>query len=497
MRGRRSKNEAFLGVDVGTSAVKALIVDARGATLASAAEGLKLVMDAPLQAEQDAEGWWQATVAAIQRCLASAPKARIRAVGLTGQKHALLPLDANGRPLCRAMLWADGRAHAEANEIRSIYPAAGRRAGAHALPGLLLPKWLYLSRRHPDIAERTARLVFAKDWIRLRLTGTYATDRTEASATQLFDFRRNTWSQTLTPIFDLARSWLPPVHAPAQEAGVVDEDGAAATGLPVGTPVAAGAGDNETAALACGPVGGGVVAVILGTSGTVVGWHQYRSTAGGLVWNRHVLPTGYAATGTILSAGRSLEWIRKTAFARDTSMANVIEAARASDPAPAPLVFLPGLVGERSPVVDPLATGAFVGLRPIHTRGHLARAVLEGVALSIAEVLLLMRAAGVKVEELRLTSGGATSSLWRGLIAAAAGVPVRQVAHREGPAQGAAMLAACMTRPDTTIPDLAAAWVQPGPVEAPDEAAVQRLKRLGTLLRAARNALRGLHMQGG
>ena len=253
VKGLRAKNDAWLGIDVGTSSVKVLIVDRDGVALASATENLQLVMDEPLQAEQDAEGWWIATCAAIQRCLADAPKARIRGVGLTGQKHALLPLDANGKPLCRAMLWADGRAHQEANEIRSIYPAAGRRAGAHALPGLLLPKWLYLSRRAPEVADRTAQLLFAKDWIRFRLTGLYATDRTEASASQLFDFRSNTWSPTLTPIFDLSPEWLPQVFAPADEAGTVDQDGAAATGIPVGTPVAAGAGDNETAALACGP----------------------------------------------------------------------------------------------------------------------------------------------------------------------------------------------------------------------------------------------------
>jgi xylulokinase len=492
MSGRRARTDAFLGIDLGTSGAKALLVDASGGVLASGRATLDLVAEEPLQAEQDAEAWWCAVVEAVQACLAGAGRARVAAVGLTGQKHALLPLDADDRPLGRAILWADGRAHAEAREMRAVFPAAARRTGLLPLPGYLVPKWLRWMRADPARAARTARIVHAKDWIRLRLTGAFATDRTEASASQAYDFRRNTWAPSLLTLFDLPASALPAVLPSAAESGRVTAEAAARTGLPVGVPVAAGAGDNEAAALGCGALGDGHVAVILGTSGTVVGWSRHRATAGGLSWTRHVRKAGYACTGTVLSAGRSLSWIRRAAFPPGFDIPQVLEAAEASDPADAPLVFLPSLVGERSPVPDPLATGAFVGLRPLHGRGHLARAVVDGVALALAEVLVLMRGAGVEVKRLRLTSGGAAAPLWRRTIAAAANLPVERVAQVEAPALGAAMLAAAMVGAHGSLADLSGRWVRAGDVEAPGEAERDRLARLGARLRAARNALRTL-----
>lgn len=467
-------------------------MDAEGRELASASERLALRAERPLQAEQDADAWWTAAVAAIRACLAGAPDAAVRAVGLTGQKHALLPLDEDRRPLRPAVLWADGRATPECEEVHAIFPAVARRTGALPLPGFFVPKWLRFLRREPELAARTTRLCFAKDWLRLRLTDAFATDRTEASASQVYDFRRDSWSDTLLQLFDLPRERLAPVRRSTSEAGRVSAAAAAATGLAEGTPVTAGAGDNEAAALGCGALGDGRVAVILGTSGTVIAWSKLKAGAGGISWNRHVLPTGYAATGTILSAGRALRWIRRVAFPSDFTVAQVVEAAAASDPTYAPLVFLPALVGERSPVPDPLATGAFVGLRPHHGRGHLARAVLDGVALQVAEILTLMRGAGVPVKSLRMTSGGATSDLWRRTIASAAGVPARRVAGDEGPARGAAMLAAAMHGAHGDLDDLVDRWVTPEAPDEPDDGEAARLADLLGRQRAVRNALRGV-----
>lgn len=460
--------------------------------LSTGGERIPLIADQPLQAEQDPEMWWQATARAIQACLAGAPKTRIRAVGLTGQKHALLAVDKDDRPLGPAVLWADGRATAEADEVRMVFPAAARRTGMLPQPGFLVPKWLRFQRADPERATRVDKLLFAKDWLRLRLTGTFATDRTEASASQAYDFRSNTWSEPLASLWDLPTHVLPPVLPSTAIAGTVSAEGAAATGLPIGTPVAAGAGDNEAAALGCGALGDGRVAVILGTSGTVIGWSKLRATAGGLSWNRHVVKTGYAPTGTVLSAGRALRWIRRAAFGREFDLEQVLEAAQASDPGPAPLVFLPSLVGERSPVPDPFATGAFVGLRPQHGRGHMARAVIDGVSLALAEVLVLMRGAGVTVDSLRITSGGAASQFWRQTIASASGVRVRRVSQREGPALGAAMLGAAMVGEEGRLTELVDRWVEPGPVEEPAAGEVTRLAGLGAQVRAVRNALRGV-----
>ena len=490
-----SKHAALLGVDVGTSSVKATLLDLdSGLALAAGRAPLTLHSETPLQAEQDAAGWWTATVAAIGACLAAAPRVEVRGVGLTGQKHALVATDANAQPLHRALLWADGRAISQTEHVRHVFPAAGRRMGFAPHPGLFLPKWLYFREREPALAGQTRRLYYAKDYVRHALTGVWATDRTEASASQIYDFRRDRWSPTLAAFFDLSTEVLAPVHPSSEITSEVSRAAAALTGLPVGIPVVAGAGDNEASALACGAVGDGRLAVTLGTSGTVVGWSRTRGPAGGLVWNRHVRRDGYAATGTVLSAGRALLWIARTAFPADTSLDTVLAEAEASDPSGAPLVFQPSLVGERSPVADPEATGAFVGLRPLHTRGHLARAVLEGVALALGETATLLRAAGVAVDELRLTAGGAASPFWRRLIAAASGLPVRLVSLRDGAARGAALLAQAALS-DATPVSLGADAPDVGPIEAPQPSEVERLQELAVRHAAVRNALRGVRIR--
>jgi xylulokinase len=490
-------NGTYVGLDLGTSAVKGVVVSEDGRVCARAEKPLALEARAPLAAEQDPGAWWGAAREVLS---ALSPRAgrSVAGVGLTGQKHAFLPLDAAGTPLGKAVLWCDGRAEAECEEAERRVPRAtlGRHAGAHATPGTLVPKWLRFRRERPAAAARVARLVFAKDWVRLRLTGTFATDRTEASASLLYDVGKKAWSEDLCSAFEVRREWLPEVVRSADPAGRVSAAGARATGLPEGTPLVGGAGDNEAAALGCGAVAPGVVAVVLGTSGTVIAWHARRGAAGGLVWGRHATRRGYAATGVVLSAGRALEWVARAAFPRDFALDEVVAAAQASDPAEGPLVFVPSLAGERSPVPDPGASGAFVGLRPGHGRGHLARAVMEGVALSVAEVVRLMRGAGIAPKEVRVTSGGARSPFWRSLVAAAAGLPVRAREDAFGPALGAAMLAARGGGRFATLAEAAAAWAPAGPLEAPEPAEVARLSALATTLRSVRAALRSVGPRG-
>lgn len=486
----------YIGLDLGTSAIKGVLVDEEGRGLASAERALELSTPTPLAAEQDAHAWWVRACEVLRALCAADDPTRIAAVGLTGQKHALLALDASGSPLAPAVLWCDGRAAAEAAEIDASVDRAtlGRRTGAFALPGYLLPKWLRLRRKSPELAERTASLLFAKDWLRYRLTGVLATDRTEASSSLLFDIGRRAWADDLAATFRVPLGALPTVARSSDVAGRVHEAGSKASGLPIGTPLVGGAGDNEAGALACGALGGGVVAVMLGTSATIVAAHGERGAAGGIVWGRHATRSGYAATGVVLSAGRALEWIRRAAFPPGFSTAEVLEAAQASDPSEGALVFVPSLVGERSPVPDAGASGAFVGLRPGHGRGHLARAVLEGVALSIAEVLQLMRGAGIEVADLRITSGGAASPFWRGLVAAACRRPVRAMGDAHGPALGAALLAARGAGRFKTLQSAVAAWVVAPPPEPPDPLEADRLLALGTTLRSVRNALRATAM---
>jgi xylulokinase len=482
-----------LGIDLGTSSVKGVLVADDGTVVASAERALALEESEPGAAEQDAGVWWVAARETIAELVAT-PSTWVTAVGLTGQKHAFLPLDAAGKPLCKAVLWCDGRATTEATQAEEAIgrSALGKRTGQIALPGLFVPKWLRFRERSPELAKSVARFAFTKDFLREKLTGTWATDRTEASSSLLYDVGRKAWSEELCAAFHVDATRLPPVGRSGDLAGKVTAHAAADTGLREGTPVVYGSGDNEAAGLGAGATGEGRVAVVLGTSGTVIAHHQDRGAAGGLVWGRHAMRRGYAVTGVVLSAGRALEWIRRTAFARDVTTEEVLAAAESADPGEGSLVFLPSLAGERSPVPDAGATGAFVGLRPGHTRGHLARAVLEGVALSIAEIVMLMRGAGVPVTELRLTSGGARSPFWRGLVGAACGLPVVPVGEQSGPAVGAAMLAARGTGRFSSLAQAAAEWVRPPPPEPPAPREVGRLSELRAHSSAVRNALRGV-----
>lgn len=485
--------DRYVGLDLGTSSIKGVLVDEGGHILAAAERPLVLDTPEPLAAEQDPADWWRASCEVLREVVAGNER-RVAVLGLTGQKHAFLPLDSAGKPLGKAVLWCDGRAAEEALDAERRVPRRelGKRTGAIALPGTLVPKWLRFIAREPALASVTARLSFAKDYVRLRLTGVFATDRTEASSSLLYDVGRKAWAPELLEAFHVKESMLPQVGRSAEVSARVTAEGASASGIPEGTSVVFGAGDNEAAALGCGATGEGRVAVVLGTSGTVVAHHDAHGAAGGIVWGRHAMRRGYAATGVVLAAGRALEWIRHAAFAGDFTAEQVIAAAEASDPSEGPLVFVPSLAGERSPVPDAGATGAFVGLRPGHGRGHLARAVLEGVALSIAEIVQQLRGAGVPVTELRLTSGGARSPFWRSLVGAACGLTVVPVGGESGPAVGAAMLAARSTGRYGILADLGRAWVAPMPPEVPDPKETERMRGLLGMLSGTRNALRSV-----
>ena len=494
---RKKSARVVMGIDLGTTSVKAVACEVNGNPLCVSRATIPLIARTPLQAEQDPASWWDAARRALSGCLADlrgiSPSASVEAIGLTGQKHALLPLDIAGVPLSNAFLWADGRAVDEADEVRTVYPAIRRRSGSHALPGYIIPKWLRWIRANPVAAKETEHLCFAKDWIRYRLTGRFATDCTEASASQIYDFRSNSWAKPLVTVFEVPPEALPPVVHSTNRAGVLSEDVADELGLEAGIPVTAGAGDNEAAALAAGAIGEGNVAVILGTSGTVIGWGARRAPAGGLVWCRHVIPKGYAATGTVLSAGRALNWARHTFFPEGTRMVKALQEAEHSLRAGGAPICLSSLVGERSPMPDPLASGCFYGLRPGHTRGHLVRSVLEGVAVQIGDIVRLLRGVGIEVKELRLTSGGAASPLWRRFIAAAADVPVRMLHQaRSGPARGAACMAAAMIEGVRDLRAWSDHWVTPEALEAPVPSEVSRLQEIGAIQRSVRMALSGV-----
>ncbi len=437
----------LLGIDVSTTATKALVVDGEGRRLAVASAAYELSTPRPLWAEQDPADWWRAARRAIGEALAAAGVGgnEINAVGLTGQMHGLVLLDEHGAVLRPAILWNDQRAAAQCDLMRRRLglETLVRITGNDAFPGFTAPKLLWVREHEPDVYRQVAQVLLPKDYLRYRLTGGYATDRAGAGGTLLLDLAARDWSRELLEAFDIPAAWLPPTHEGSEVTGEVTAEAAAATGLAAGTPVVAGGGDQAAQAVGVGAVRPGVVALTLGTSGVVFAssGRPLVDPAGRLHAFPHAVPGRWHVMGVMLSAAGSLRWYRD-ALAAGVPFDELLEEAGAVEPGCEGLVFLPYLSGERTPHADPRARGAFVGLTLRHRRAHLTRAVLEGVACGLRDNLALMAEVGLDaVGEVRLSGGGAQSPLWRQIVADVLGVDLRAVGTSEGAARGAALLA--------------------------------------------------------
>jgi xylulokinase len=455
-----------LGVDTSTTATKALLVDRNGTVVAQASSDYDFEAPRPLWAEQDAAGWWPAAAAAIRQALddGGVDPADVDGVGLTGQMHGLVVLDAAGRPLRKAILWNDQRTAAECDEIRE---RVGRErliaiTGNDALTGFTAPKLLWVRRHEPDVFAATRHVLLPKDYVRLRLTGEHATDRAGASGTQLFDVAARTWSPEILEALELPAAWFPPTHEGTEIAGRISQDAARATGLLAGTPVVAGGGDQAANAVGTGVTRPGEAALSLGTSG-VVFVATDRPTIeprGRLHAFCHAIPDAWHLMGVMLSAGGSLRWYRDTLAPMasfDELVAEAVEIPAGSEG----LVFLPYLTGERTPHADPTARGAFVGLTVRHTRGHLTRAVLEGVAYGLRDALDLVAAGGVAPSgAIRASGGGMRSAKWRQIVTDVLETPLATIDTHEGAAYGAAVLAAVGAGWAVSAAALTDRWVQ-------------------------------------
>jgi xylulokinase len=437
----------FLGIDVGTGGVRSLAVDPAGRVLAQATMEHPLYTPRPGWTEQDPADWWTGAVQGLRSILeALGPRRRdIAAIGLTGQMHGSVFLDESGVVVGPALLWNDQRTALECVAITERVGAERLLciAGNPALTGFTAPKILWLRKHAPTQFARVARVLLPKDYLRFRLTGDYATDVSDASGTLLLDVARRRWSEEILAAVDLPMSLLPLLYEGTEITGTVSAEAAGVTGLPVGLPVVAGGGDQAAGAIGLGLIDEGSVSCSLGTSGVV-----FAVTNRPAVHHRgllhvfcHAVPDRWHVMGVMLSAGGSLRWHRQ-AYGERLSYEELTAEARLVPPGADGLLFLPYLAGERTPHADPTARGAFVGLTLHHKRGHLTRAVLEGVAFGLADSLDLVRGIGVDAHEIRVSGGGARSSLWLHIIAAALGTPLRLMAVDEGPAFGAALLAA-------------------------------------------------------
>jgi len=440
---------ATIGIDIGTSGAKGVLLAGDGTVLARAEQVYPLLTPRPGWTEQDPEAWWSATVAVLRQLAVHAAGREVAGIGLSGQMHGSVFVDRAGQPIRPALLWNDARTHEECDEIERRLGRERLTAitGNRASTGLQAPKLLWLRRNEPEAAARLAKLLLPKDFIRLRLTGEHATDAADASGTLFLDLVRRDYSDEILTALEVDRSLLPPVFEGPEVTGRLHAEASAVTGLPAGTPIVAGGGDNACAAIGAGLIDEGHGVCSIGTSGTlfVHSMTPRIDPEGALNAFCDAVPGGYHLMGVILSAGGALSWYREKVAAADTGtqdpFAQLLDAA-AEVPAGADgVLFLPYLAGERSPHMDPHARAAWAGLSLAHDRRHMIRALIEGVGFAYADCLDRMRRLGVEPPGITLTGGGARSDLWRSILAAQLRVPLALGRSAEGPALGAAILA--------------------------------------------------------
>jgi xylulokinase len=486
-----------IGLDVGTSGVKAILVAADGTVVATAGADYPLLTPQPGWTEQEPEAWWRASCAALRKLRAAAP-GPIAALGLTGQMHGAVFLAADGQVIRPAILWNDQRTAAECAEIERRVGSKRLRgiAGNPALTGFQAPKVLWLRRHEPEAYARIRHLLLPKDFIRFRLTGGLASDASDAAGTLLLDLAARDWSAELLGALEIPRDWLPRVHEGPEVTGRISAVGAAASGLPEGLPVVAGGGDNAAAAVGCGVVQPGAGLVSLGTSGVVFvpSAGLEIDPSGALHAFCHAVPGQYHLMGVILSAGGSLRWYQDVLGAPPAASGEPYDVLMAEAAAVAPgaegLFFLPYLAGERTPHMDPRARAAWIGLTLAHDRRHLVRALLEGVSFALKDSLDLMQGLGVRPELLFAVGGGARSPVWRQILAAVLGVRLQRLAVEEGPAMGAALLAAVGAGVHADVDAAVAAAVRPaGEPEVPEAEWAARYRALHRRFRALYPAL--------
>ncbi len=466
------------GIDVSTTATKAILVDEDGHVRGTGSAEYGLSTPRPLWSEQDPDLWWSATQEAIPRALtaAGATGADVEAVGLTGQMHGAVLLDAGARVIRPAILWNDQRTAAECDEIRARVGAERliEITGNDALTGFTAPKLLWVRTHEPDLWRRLALVLLPKDDVRRRLTGEPAVDVADGSGTLLFDLAARTWSREVLDALDLDPAWFPPTFEGPAVTGRISADGAAATGLRAGTPVVAGGGDQAANGVGVGAVDEGVVALSLGTSGVIFAATRspVHEAHGRVHAFCHAVPGRWHLMSVMLSAAGSLRWFRD-ALAPGEPFGDLAAAAGDVEAAADGLYFLPYLTGERSPYPDPLARGAFVGLTTAHDRRHMTRAVLEGVAFGLRDGLDLMLAAGMpRPTQIRASGGGLASPVWTQILADVLDAELVTPSTTEGAAFGAATLAAVGAGWFADVPAAADALVQtsaaasPGPARA-------------------------------
>ncbi len=433
----------LIGIDVGTSSAKAVLIDEKGDVVKVVAPEYPFETPRPLWAQSNPEDWWDATVKAIRNLLEGVDPGEIAALGLTGQMHGLVLLDAEGKVLRPCIMWNDQRTGKECAELTEAVGAAEvlRITGNPVLPGFTAPKIRWVQKNEPDVWAKAAHILLPKDFIRHRLTGAFATDVSDASGMSLLDVGGRRWSPEMLEACGVKAEMMAEVLESAEVSGRISAEAAKATGLPEGLPVAAGAGDQAAGAIGCGIISPGVVSCTLGTSGVLFAHAEKFAPdkQGRLHAFCSAVPGKWHFMGVQLSSAGAYQWYHNT-LGGSASMRDLDAGAAEISPGSEGLFFLPYLTGERTPHPDPHARATFTGLTLRHSRAHMTRAVLEGVTFGLRDALEIMRDLGLRPKQIVASGGGAKSSLWRQILADVFATPIITVNATEGAAFGAALL---------------------------------------------------------
>jgi len=495
----------ILGVDLGTSATKTVLFDIKGTVIASASREYPLYQPQMGWAEQDPADWANATLETIAEVVKTSGvnPADILGMGLSGQMHGMVLLDKAGKVLRPAIIWCDQRTQRQCDEITEII---GKErlieiTANPALTGFTASKIMWVKENQPEIFEKIDKILLPKDYVRYVLTGEFATEVSDASGMQLLDVPRRTWSEEVVTKLGLSMDWLPAVYESVEISGRISASAAEATGLCKGMPVVGGAGDNAAGAVGTGIVVPGAAFSTIGTSGVVFA-HMDNPVIdpGGRVHTFcHAVPGAWHVMGVVQSAGLSLRWMR------DELCAAEVAAARAEGIDPyevmtrealqAPLgsrglVFMPYLMGERTPHLDPVAKGGFIGLAGVHTRRDMIRSVMEGVGHALTDSVEIIRGMNVPLKEIRAGGGGGRSPLWRQMQADMFGLPVNTVQVSEGPALGVALLAAVGAGAYSTVQEACEQAIALNEPLMPNAQATAQYDRLHKLYQSLYTALK-------
>ncbi len=471
-----------IGIDVGTSSVKALLVSSSGEVLKVSTPEYPFQTPRPLWAETDPYVWWDATREAIRSLLLEINPSSVTAIGLTGQMHGLVLLDEQGQVLRPCIMWNDQRSHLECEEISEL---VGEKkvleiTGNPVLAGFTAPKIRWVQKNEPVVFNNIAKVLLPKDYIRYKLTGKFFSDVSDASGTSLLNVGQRKWSDEMLEAMGWNKDWLPEVTESTEMSTNISADGAGATGLAEGTPVAAGGGDCAVQAVGSSIVQEGKVSVTLGTSGVVFAQSdEYRvEPEGKLHAFCHAVPGKWHLMGVMLSAAGSFQWYKNNLGDFESKLEEegagdaydiLTRKAGTIKPGSDGLIFLPYLSGERSPYPDPYAKGCFIGLSLRHKKEHLSRSVLEGVSFGLKDSLQMMKKLGINPQQVQLSGGGTRSTLWKQMLSDVFDLPCTMVNAREGAAYGAALLASVGSGQFEDIETACSAWIRKTEVISPGQ----------------------------